>query len=166
MACHGPRNSKVAELRSCNQGFHNVGIGSLLAIFVSHALLSIFLSFSRRFSENSLQRGAYRWLQKKKRKKEKRRDGYSSHSTRISWTAKKLSLLLLTLFFSIKRIHTSPHFLRFNDGTVYWCFPRYFGDNYRIRWMDLILIFFLTIFNFKARRFVYFLTFHIRRCYI
>lgn len=69
MACHGPRNSKVAKLRSCNQGFHNVGIGSLFAIFVSHASLSIFLSFSRRFSENSLQRGAYRWLQKKRKKK-------------------------------------------------------------------------------------------------
>lgn len=69
MACHGPKNSKVAELRSCNQGFHIVGVGSLLAIFVSHSLLSIFLSFSHGFPENSLQRGAYRWLRKKKRKK-------------------------------------------------------------------------------------------------
>lgn len=28
MACHEPRNSKVAELRPCNRGFHNVGFDS------------------------------------------------------------------------------------------------------------------------------------------
>lgn len=82
MACHGPRNSKVAELRSCNQGFHNVGIGSLLAIFVSHALLSIFLSFSRRFFRKFTSKRCIPLAAKKK--KEKRRDGCSSHSTRIS----------------------------------------------------------------------------------
>lgn len=33
MACHEPRNSKVAELRSCNRGFHNVGFDFSMSTF-------------------------------------------------------------------------------------------------------------------------------------
>lgn len=108
MACHGPRNSKVAKLRSCNQGFHNVGIGSLFAIFVSHASLSIFLSFSRQFSENSLQRGAYRWLQKKERRKKAGRILFALHENILN--GKKIISIAVNAFFQLNEYTLLPIF--------------------------------------------------------
>lgn len=108
MACHGPRNSKVAKLRSCNQGFHNVGIGSLFAIFVSHASLSIFLSFSRQFSENSLQRGAYRWLQKKERRKKAGRILFALHENILN--GKKIISIAVDAFFQLNEYTLLPIF--------------------------------------------------------
>jgi len=39
MARHEPRNSKVAELRPCNEGFHNVGFDSSTYLLPHNALL-------------------------------------------------------------------------------------------------------------------------------
>lgn len=55
---------------------------------------------------------------------------------------KKIISIAVDAFFQLNELTLFPIFWDFNDGTVYWRSPRYFGDNYRIRWMDLIWIFF------------------------
>lgn len=77
----------MAELRSCNRGFHNVGIDSLFAILLPRhpslpSRLSLLVFPKIRF------KGVYPAGCEKKKKKEKRA-GWSSHLVKAFWTAKK-----------------------------------------------------------------------------
>lgn len=104
----------MAELRSCNRGFHHVGIDSLFAILLPRApslpsRLSLLVFPKIRF------KGVYPAGCEKKKKT---RAGWSSHLVKAFWTAKRKKkkkrkqncYLLLPLTLSV-RIHTFPIFV-------------------------------------------------------